>query len=274
MDKAPRKDEGLNRFVGGSKLKDVNDQNDGSLTVTAPSDRNAPFKAPSWAALPRARPGNSFYVETWKEDQLVARLNITDRKMTLVGRHGEMAQIVTQHISISRQHAAILYHPDRKAYFVVDLKSFHGTFVNGKQLVAWEPRKVDSKDEITFGGSSRIYIIRELESGKEKVEEAEAPPPPKKLKIDDKLEQVHCSHILVKHAGSRRPLSWRQTGPIKRTKEEAISLINHYIVQLTSGAVKFDELAKKYSDCSSAMKGGDLGTFKRGQMQPPFEQAS
>jgi len=143
-----------------------------------------------------------------------------------------------------------------------------------KKMEAWEPRKVDSKDEITFGGSSRIYIVRELESGKEKIEEAEAQPPPKKLKVDDTLVAVHCSHILVKHAGSRRPVSWRQQGNIKRTKEEAISLINHYMVQLTSGAVKFDELARKYSDCSSAMKGGDLGTFRRGQMQPPFEQAS
>lgn len=34
------------------------------------------------------------------------------------------------------------------------------------------------------------------------------------------------------------------------------------------------ELAKTYSDCSSAKRGGDLGPFSRGQMQKPFEDVA
>jgi len=33
-------------------------------------------------------------------------------------------------------------------------------------------------------------------------------------------------------------------------------------------------LAEQFSDCSSAKKGGDLGSFGPGAMQPAFEQAS
>jgi len=37
---------------------------------------------------------------------------------------------------------------------------------------------------------------------------------------------------------------------------------------------KFEELAKKYSDCNSHSRGGDLGKFKRGKMQKPFEECA
>lgn len=44
--------------------------------------------------------------------------------------------------------------------------------------------------------------------------------------------------------------------------------------QLVSGAVRFENLASSESHCSSARKGGDLGTFSHGQMQPAFEHAA
>ncbi|XP_001363694.2 peptidyl-prolyl cis-trans isomerase NIMA-interacting 1 isoform X3 [Monodelphis domestica] len=85
--------------------------------------------------------------------------------------------------------------------------------------------------------------------------------------------KVRCSHLLVKHNQSRRPSSWRQE-KITRSKEEALELINGYIQKIKSGEDDFETLASQYSDCSSAKARGDLGTFGRGQMQKPFEDAS
>jgi peptidyl-prolyl cis-trans isomerase C len=56
-------------------------------------------------------------------------------------------------------------------------------------------------------------------------------------------------HILVKH------------------KEQADDILE----QLNKGS-KFQTLAKKYSSCPSAKKGGDLGEFKKGQMVPAFDK--
>ncbi|XP_073973195.1 peptidyl-prolyl cis-trans isomerase NIMA-interacting 1-like [Rhodnius prolixus] len=86
-------------------------------------------------------------------------------------------------------------------------------------------------------------------------------------------EQVQCSHLLVKHEQSRRPSSWREE-VITRSKDEALELVKSYREQITSGKASFAELALKYSDCSSAKRGGDLGPFGHGAMQKPFEQAA
>lgn len=45
-------------------------------------------------------------------------------------------------------------------------------------------------------------------------------------------------------------------------------------LQIKSGEATLAELAQKYSDCSSAKRGGDLGPFSRGQMQKPFEDVA
>ncbi|XP_043658343.1 putative peptidyl-prolyl cis-trans isomerase dodo [Drosophila teissieri] len=89
----------------------------------------------------------------------------------------------------------------------------------------------------------------------------------------DAPDEVQCLHLLVKHKGSRRPSSWREAN-ITRTKEEAQLLLEVYRNKIVQQEATFDELARSYSDCSSAKRGGDLGRFGRGQMQAAFEDAA
>ncbi|MGA1872582.1 MAG: peptidylprolyl isomerase [Thermoplasmatota archaeon] len=65
------------------------------------------------------------------------------------------------------------------------------------------------------------------------------------------VNQIRASHILVK------------------TKAEADKILN----RLRAGA-RFEDLARKHSQCPSGRKGGDLGYFGRGQMVKPFEEAA
>nr|QGQ62234.1 peptidyl-prolyl cis-trans isomerase [Demodex brevis] len=86
-------------------------------------------------------------------------------------------------------------------------------------------------------------------------------------------EKIRCSHLLVKHKDSRRPSSWREDS-ITRSKEDARKLVEDYRDQIVSKKATIEELASKYSDCSSARRGGDLGYFTKGAMQKPFEEAA
>jgi NIMA-interacting peptidyl-prolyl cis-trans isomerase 1 len=111
----------------------------------------------------------------------------------------------------------------------------------------------------------------------------EAKSSPESSQEDEQQEQneqssdtIRASHLLVKHKGSRRPSSWRQEH-ITRSKEEARQIITSYLNEIRNSdnvAQKFAELARQYSDCSSAKKGGDLGVWKRGQMQKVFDDAA
>ncbi|KAJ6915834.1 peptidyl-prolyl cis-trans isomerase Pin1 [Populus alba x Populus x berolinensis] len=76
--------------------------------------------------------------------------------------------------------------------------------------------------------------------------------------------QVRASHILIKHEGSRRKASWKdpEGRVIKNTtRDSAISQLKAIREDIVSGKAKFEDVASRISDCSSAKRGGDLGKF-------------
>lgn len=79
-------------------------------------------------------------------------------------------------------------------------------------------------------------------------------------------QQVRASHILLMYAGSSRSSA-------TRAKADAAREIDALKAKLDGGA-DFASLAREHSDCPSSEKGGDLGTFGKGQMVKPFEEAA
>ena len=76
-------------------------------------------------------------------------------------------------------------------------------------------------------------------------------------------EQVRASHILLMYAGSSRSSA-------TRSKADAEVKIRDLKTQLDGGA-DFAQLAQAHSDCPSKSRGGDLGSFGKGQMVKAFE---
>lgn len=79
-------------------------------------------------------------------------------------------------------------------------------------------------------------------------------------------DSVRASHILLMYKGSMRSTA-------SRSKDEAAAQIASIQQQLQGGA-DFGELARAHSDCPSKARGGDLGSFGRGQMVGEFETAA
>jgi pSer/pThr/pTyr-binding forkhead associated (FHA) protein len=233
---------------------------------------------------PQPRPGSKLQLPSWaveipqghrarlivtKDGNEVEKIRLAGRWFLVLGRNKQLVDQVLEHESISREHAAIAF--DGQVFSIIDLGSAQGTRVNKTEIPANKWHKLQEDDVINFAESSRNYSCAEFATKR------------KRDNFDDTNSAkrtasgpvaVRCRHLLVKHTKSRNPKSWRSPDGVTRSPEEAMDIILDYEARLKSKHDSFEELAKEFSDCSSAKKRGDLGHFKRGQMQPSFEQAA
>jgi parvulin-like peptidyl-prolyl isomerase len=86
-------------------------------------------------------------------------------------------------------------------------------------------------------------------------------------------EQVHARHILLSVLDDKgQPTGWENASPEEKAKVR--KKMEDLRQQIKKGA-DFAQLAEKFSmDKGSAVKGGDLDFFARGQMVPPFEKVA
>lgn len=122
-------------------------------------------------------------------------------------------------------------------------------------------------EEMTRNARKSIVIntfIEERFASKVEVSEAEAQKfyQENQDKYFTRPENARASHILVKVDEKMKPEEKQ------KAKEKAEALLKR-----VQGGEDFAAVAKAESGCPSATVGGDLGTFGRGQMVPPFEKA-
>lgn len=78
-----------------------------------------------------------------------------NRAEMLIGR-GDDCEVVMNDRQVSRHHAKIIR--DEQGYFLVDLNSKNGTFLNGQQLVG-ESRPLNDGDQIGVALSCRLVFV-------------------------------------------------------------------------------------------------------------------
>ncbi|KAI4296074.1 hypothetical protein L6164_036063 [Bauhinia variegata] len=145
--------------------------------VTQVGGGQSTWQPPDWAIEPR--PG-VYYLEVLKDGQVLDKINL-DRKRHLFGRQVHTCDFVLDHLSVSRQHAAVVPHKNGSVY-VIDLGSAHGTFVANERLTKDSPVELEVGQSLRFAASTRTYILRKNDAAlfprAPLPTEIELPPPP------------------------------------------------------------------------------------------------
>lgn len=200
-----------------------------------------------WAAKP---------LKTWTLiSDTTGSVSVSDKAYYTFGRNPAMGvDIVVDDPSVSQRHAALVHHSDGRL-FVIDLASRNGVVLDGEKIPANKPKALSHGTVLGIGPFS--YTVHSSDDGLSGA----------------KPSKVCASHLLVKHAKSRRPSSWKEN-VITRSPEEALEIIQRYREMIMNNECEFGALASTESDCGSAKRRGDLGWFGPGEMQKEFEQAA
>lgn len=82
-----------------------------------------------------------------------------------LGRAVGQVDIPMQHQSVSRQHASVVRKEDEcdgaMIFFITDLGSAHGTFLDGKKLPPNTATRLEAGCQLRFGASTRLYVFHE-----------------------------------------------------------------------------------------------------------------
>eukprot|EP00039_Didymoeca_costata_P013870 m.217611 g.217611 ORF g.217611 m.217611 type:complete len:241 (+) comp15888_c0_seq9:290-1012(+) len=121
-----------------------------------------------WACKPR-QDEEATEIRVYKEGHKIDTINLLERAIHVFGRLDTCTHHL-EHPSISRRHAAIVC-DEEGTFYIVDMDSAHGTFVDGTRLRPRKRSKIKHKDRITFGGSTRNFKVFFAKDEKEEKEQ-------------------------------------------------------------------------------------------------------
>ena len=80
--------------------------------------------------------------------------------------------------------------------------------------------------------------------------------------------RARAAHILIRFRGAA------DADDVPRARDEALKLAGDILAKVRAPGADFARLAREHSEDGSARRGGDVGLFTPGQMEPAFEKAA
>lgn len=115
-------------------------------------------------------PSRRYRFHVFKDDKQIDVIPLHGRSCFLVGREAKTSDILLQHQSISKQHAAIQHRqlsqrrPDMtfesiQRPYLIDLESANGTELNGAPVESGRYYELKIGDVVRFGASTREFVF-------------------------------------------------------------------------------------------------------------------
>ncbi|XP_074599639.1 kanadaptin [Brevipalpus obovatus] len=144
-------------------------------------------------------PEGIFSIEVIKNGTVIQNKPIQQSRITF-GRSRE-ADFPMDHPSVSRFHSCLLWNPNdgpNGCFFLMDLNSVHGTFLNKTRIESNEPYKLSGNDFVKIGGSSRLFFLStprqpEENSSEEMIDSKEDEPKIKSKTKSKEDEEEGCT---------------------------------------------------------------------------------
>ncbi|CAH1407547.1 unnamed protein product [Nezara viridula] len=119
-----------------------------------------PYSEPNWKGLPN----DDYFLEELKSGVIQKRMNLRKKSFVVFGRI-DSCDVVMAHPTVSRYHAVLQYRgvPDGdldKGFYLYDLDSTHGTFLNKGRLKPKIYARIKVGHMIKFGCSTRFFLLQ------------------------------------------------------------------------------------------------------------------
>lgn len=121
-----------------------------------------PYKEPAWSGLP-GTPDKSYALDILKSGVIIERLDVMSKPFWVFGRLAN-CDVSMAHPTISRHHAVLQFRKEKDGendpgFYLYDLGSTHGTFLNKGRLKSRVYARVQVGHMMKFGCSTRSYIL-------------------------------------------------------------------------------------------------------------------
>jgi smad nuclear-interacting protein 1 len=151
--------EKANFALSGALAKDSRTGNTVVATKAGQAEIVSKYSEPADAC----QPVGGWRAFVFKGDECLETLYLHRKSFYVLGREEELADIVLNHPSCSKQHAALQYRKKKGGVpmlYIIDLESTNGTALNGEKMVPAHYIEIKDGDAVSFGQSTRDYIFK------------------------------------------------------------------------------------------------------------------
>ena len=119
-----------------------------------------PYSEPAWSG----KAEEEYNFEVLKNGSIIGNVPLSSKSFHVFGRLPS-CDVTLEHPSLSRHHAVVQYsliatETHEKGWYVYDLDSTHGTWLNKKKITPKVYHRLRVGHILKFGGSSRLHILQ------------------------------------------------------------------------------------------------------------------